>query len=567
MDDKQRQRQARINQSMMSHLQQHEAGLFQHTYMPEYKHYEKMYRKTGRNSIWNNLPVLPVEQHGRVAYVSPINIVKFLFANGMPVDDMLFDLEASSLSNFDANNDAQRLIEHVCQNQKTVKWKEDLCNRACETGLAKSTKAVLLWACDWKDGFGPSRSKNNRGSVDCMTIILSPPKDSVNKIHNTFLVGVGPKKSKEGWRTVARKFKDDMRQLSLLDKPFYIYHGTLQKMIPVFFRRYASIQDKMERPESTVTIGCKSTIHRCYGTVGIIKTPKCDTEGIQDFLNDEFLGLKDSHWGWCDEFIDNSEGANGANLPSCKRCRRERLVHLGIFAHKCKAALKSNDSDSANQLCEDCANWTQLDGDNPQTMLQFSPPKDYPEFGYEGCPVNPPEGREPGLEHLQQIELMFQLMIDAVKYTYYHVSAQKTKSTKLWTKGKAETYLRTCGIAKNIAEEILDAAAKDHAEGLSVDYSDKEGIGSFRFPAPWLGELSAKEYIEGVMHLLYLGIADYLLEISTLWLKQVKETTAFPLNATQFRRDIQPLLRDLKSFQLGWLMAYKFTGEGSKKKG
>ena len=152
-------------------------------------------------------------------------------------------------------------------------------------------------------------------------------------------------------------------------------------------------------------------------TVGIIKTPKCDTKGIQDFLNDEFLGLKDSHWGWCDEFIDNSEGANGANLPSCKRCQRERLVHFGIFAPKCKAAPKSNDNDSANQLCEDCADWTQLDGDNPQTMLQFSPPKDYPEFGYEGCPVNPPEGREPGLEHLQQIELTFELMIDAVKYT------------------------------------------------------------------------------------------------------------------------------------------------------
>jgi hypothetical protein len=94
--------------------------------------------------------------------------------------------------------------------------------------------------------------------------------------------------------------------------------------------------------------------------------------------------------------------------------------------------------------------------------------------------------------------------------------------------------LRTCGIAKNIAEEIIDAAAEDHAEGLSVDYSDKEGIGTFCFPAPWLGELSAKECIEGVMYLLCLGIADSLLEISTLWLKQVNETKDFPLNSTQF---------------------------------
>jgi hypothetical protein len=72
-------------------------------------------------------------------------------------------------------------------------------------------------------------------------------------------------------------------------------------------------------------------------------------------------------------------------------------------------------------------------------MLQFSPPTDCPKFGYEGCPVDPPEGRESGLEHLQQIELTFELMIDATKYTYCHMSKQKTKSTKLWTKGKVES--------------------------------------------------------------------------------------------------------------------------------
>ena len=111
---------------------------------------------------------------------------------------------------------------------------------------------------------------------------------------------MGLKRSKKGWETVAHKYRNDMRQLSTLDQPFYVYHGTLKKMIPVFFRRYASIEDKIERPDTTSTIGCGSDVHRCYGTIGIIKTPKCDKAGIEQFLMEESAGLKDSHWSWCD---------------------------------------------------------------------------------------------------------------------------------------------------------------------------------------------------------------------------------------------------------------------------
>jgi len=46
-------------------------------------------------SFWNNLPIPPVEDIGGVAYVSPLNIVKFLFAHGIPVDDMLVEFHDS----------------------------------------------------------------------------------------------------------------------------------------------------------------------------------------------------------------------------------------------------------------------------------------------------------------------------------------------------------------------------------------------------------------------------------------------------------------------------------------
>jgi hypothetical protein len=562
MDDKQRQRQARITQSIMAPVAQQKGGFFLHTYIPEYSDFSKMYGKTGKNSIWNNLPIPTVEQYDGVAYLSPLCIVKYLFANGVPIDDMLLDFESTSSSQLDADNDGHNVIEHVYQNQKTVQWKEDLWHHAAETRLPKSTKAILLWACDWKDGFGPSKTKNNRGSVDAMTITLAPPKHLVNGIDNTFLVAVGLKRSKKGWETVAHKYRNDMRQLSTLDQPFYVYHGTLKKMIPVFFRRYASIEDKIERPDTTSTIGCGSDVHRCYGTIGIIKTPKCDKAGIEQFLMEESAGLKDSHWSWCDEFIDRSEGANGANLPSCRRCRRARLVHLGVLE-----APKFN-ADDVDKLCEDCADWTQLDGENPQTMLQFPPPEGFPKFESENCPVDAPKGREPGLEHLQQIELTFELLIRATKYTFYHMSKVFTgpgsRKIKTWTQGNALTYLRTCGIAAGLGKEIINAG--HNAYGLPVDYFEKENIGTFRFPAAWLGDLSVKEYIEAVMHLLNLGIADSLLDLTTSWLVQCKGTKEFDMSSTNFRRTIQPLLVDLKNFQLGWLRAYPFTGEGNKDK-
>jgi hypothetical protein len=59
-------------------------------YTPENKDFSKMHGKTGKNSIWNNHPIPTVEQYDGVAYVSPISIVKHLFVNGVPIDDMLF---------------------------------------------------------------------------------------------------------------------------------------------------------------------------------------------------------------------------------------------------------------------------------------------------------------------------------------------------------------------------------------------------------------------------------------------------------------------------------------------
>jgi hypothetical protein len=84
------------------------------------------------------------------------------------------------------------------------------------------------------------------------------------------------------------------------------------------------------------------------------------------------------------------------------------------------------------------------------------------------------------------------MLIEAAKYTFYHMSCAHpgARKIKVWMKANVETYLRTCGIAKQLTKEIISVAA--NAFSLKVDYLEKEGIGTFHFPAAWLGGLSVK---------------------------------------------------------------------------
>ena len=539
MDEKQRQRQARITKSIMDHAEQQKGGFFQHTYIPEYRNFSKVYGKTGKNSVWNNLPIPSVENIDGVAYVSPIDIIKYLFANGVPVDDMLFHSEHLQGTDFDTDNNKEVFIETVSQCQRTAIWMQELEAKSHKEG-SKMKKAVLLWGCDWKDGFGPSRVKNNRGSVDAMTITLAPPKGLVNATENTFLVAVGLKRYKKGWTEVSHRFREDVRKLSVQEEPFYLYHGVLQKMIPVCFRRYVSIEDKVERPETTQTIGCTSDIHRCFGVLGKIQTPKCDVGGVKDFLAAESTGIQDSQWGWCDQFIDRTEGKNGANFPSCNECRKRSLWRLGVKSDY-------NAGGAESEKCKDCADWKQYDPADPPSFLQFPAPAGYPHVHRDDCPMESPKGREPGVTHLPQIQLSFPFLIHATKYAFFHLC------NKGWNMTNTKCYLNTCGVSDKLCKEITKAAIE--ARGNEVDYDDKEFVGSFRFPAPWLSELAISDYIETIMHLLMLGIAQTLFtELTTDYLKSCNASAAF-------RKEVQPLLEDLKKFQLSWLLVFPFAGD------
>jgi hypothetical protein len=125
-------------------------------------------------------------------------------------------------------------------------------------------KAVVVnLVSDWRDGFGPSRTKNNRKSVLLWTFTVGATKDSSNSGDNTFILAVGSKDN-PSWTKVERFFSRDMNVVSDVSKPLLVYHGKLRKMVPTVMIRIASLEDKPERAEITSTLE-GGLYHRCFG--------------------------------------------------------------------------------------------------------------------------------------------------------------------------------------------------------------------------------------------------------------------------------------------------------------
>lgn len=230
--------------------------------------------------MWNTLPIPPIEDIQGIACVSPISTVKCIFANGLPLDDFLVCADAKVKQNPSIDESP---VFHVSQCPKVVSWERDTIQRMQESEEEHKV-LILCWFTDWMDGFGPSRVKNNRGSVVAWTFTCSPRKDAVNSTDNTFLMAVGPKNS-AGWSEVRHRVKNECHVLTDMTKPHMLHHGSLRIMVPVFFRQFAATADKVERPEMTGTIGSGSNLHREFGVVGKVQTPNCHTDRVKAHLD------------------------------------------------------------------------------------------------------------------------------------------------------------------------------------------------------------------------------------------------------------------------------------------
>ena len=567
MTEKQRLRNSRLLEVITDFVPPE--SFFKHSHVPKYKELGKYYGGSGQHSMWNNLPTPTAIEVDGVAYVGPRAIVAYAMANGVPVDKILIRNPRIANPSWKPEDDPDPefltiKVEELKQCRKSIKWMNSIRENYYDApfsnlGAPNEPAVGCVVITSFKDGFGASSVKTNRDSIDAKSCTVSPAMEEINSVNNTFPVAIGLKKAK-GWETVERMWTKEIAELTGVTEPTYFYHGPTEKVLPWFLKDFAVIADRAERPGLTGSLGFGSDTHRCFTVSGKIQTPSAKVKDVHKFIERERKrkGHNTTKFGWSDKFISKEGKHNGAFFPACGNCRKKGLRKLGLKFR--------NDSDvpESTDPCPHCLNW-ELMAKNPLVSLDFPVHDDYPSRFTEGSPVPPPEGRNIFTEEkghkLPFVQLDWALMIQACKFAFYQASRPK----RAWTKAQTMMYLKYCGVSLVLAESLHNiakaCATAKHQD--SVDYDDADGVFEFKFPGPWLAkQLCMRDYIEAIMHQLFLGVAESNFEIGTKFLS--KNPAAAKMSHAPFLQCLQKLITDLRPFMLSWLLAYPLTGKKGK---
>ena len=546
MNPTQRQRQAYINIELSQNVPCQ--SFLKETYVPPYNQLGRVYGATGMHSMYNSLPSPKVIDVNGVAYAHPRAIIALIMALGIPIDD--FYVTADRL-----NSSGSGTVHNVDECKKAVEWSRNIQQayfRGSKNGAPSSKNGapikhnaiVCMSLSDWCDGFDSAKVKSNRNPIVCKTFTISPPKCEVNGTGVTFVVALGLKKAK-GWLEVEERFRNDVEELTCSEEPILFYHGVTQKMVPCCFKRFAVLSDKQERNGLTGTLGCGSNLHRCFGVSGNIQTPSCKIAELTPVLEKEARGQGTLDYGWSQEFVE--ENRNGAFLPSCCDCRRNNVI----------ACLSRSTNGTSN--CKNCRDWDLLGERNGQTM-KFTAHKDWPISITAGSPVGPPAGRDLFEEepNLPFVLLSWKMLKQACKFAFY----QASRKQNYWTKRTTVAYLKHCGVSIELAGQLYSAARSCCKAKLedNTDYDRDDRIGNFKFHPAWLSQdLSVQDYIEAIMHQLFLGAASSNFELVEMWLKETP--AGAKLGFTTMLNILQVLIKELRVFNLSWLLACPLTGK------
>jgi hypothetical protein len=552
MNEKQRKRQSQLTETLINLMPSEDSSekkFFKETFLPPYHQLGRYYGTSGQHSMYNGLPVPRAVDVGGVAYTSPLAIIAFVMANGIPIDDIYVTADTVP-----GGTTELRRVHTVDECQKATAWYGDIQRNYygsesgapnSNSGAPKFPAVICLHLSDWTDGFDSGKVKSNRSAIQSKTFTVSPPKHLANATDNTFPVALGLKKA-AGWKKVEGLFRKEVEELTQSTEPIMFYHGVLQKMVPCFFKRFAVLADKQERNGLTGTLGCGSNLHKCFGVSGNIQTPSCRIPELQEFLNRQRSGAnKTASYGWSDDFIEPNK--NGGVFPACKDCRMRglmRLLGLKVVANK--------------SPCAKCHNWDLIAPPGSPNVLTFPAHNHYPKLITPGSPVPPPKGRDVFGEDVQLpvLSISWELMIQACKFAFYQASRPKGRA---WTKQSTTCYLKHCCVSANLADLLYDAAKKASKSLEAVDFNMPDKIGTFQFDPAWLStEITIQDFIEAVMHQLFLGAAESNYELITTWLTKLPADSK--LGHSGFLNALQELIKDLRGFHLSWLIAYPLTG-------
>jgi hypothetical protein len=269
MSEKQRDWQAEITIKITSSGSE----LIKKTRIPNAHELKKFYQSDCQHCLWQALPIPTIRNIDGIAYVNPVEIIRFAFAVGLQFDDIVVSKETDT-------GKCPGKQYHVADSKKMKELMRNLQNAQDQNG---DYKIAVAWCSDWRDGFGVNRTKNNRKSVVAWTFSVSPGKDVVNSVGNTFAMALGQKKN-SGWSQVEHQVRQDTSVFGDPTKPLHVYHGGLRKMVPVYVVRINTSHDKPERADVTGTLSYNGNTHRSFGRLIHVVTPPCDSTRVKEFL-------------------------------------------------------------------------------------------------------------------------------------------------------------------------------------------------------------------------------------------------------------------------------------------
>ena len=343
---------------------------------------------------------------------------------------------------------------------------KEVYERAC-TANANISKEdlIVLMGITWSDDFDPNSSiKANRGAVWIKTLTFVSTSFSENKVQDTYPISIGLKEVSHD--IIEREFISELESLKSGENNVF-FSMKLKRNVTVHFEVIACLGDQPER--------------RCIN----------------------YLMLGNSKFGARFAYAADVESIAN-NLPMCKFCLQ-----------KCK---DQHDFLESGYTCNHCLQWDMMENN---ILSRYDPPSKYPQE------MIPDDGK------LSPIKLSFDILKSTVTLATHKFLCGD------WSETTLRCYVSSMGINTAGNNHIIDhcnniAALKfvqteskvnqDMKKAIFLDYQqNEEKYKEWRGGDYWNSSMKLDNFVDVIMHLLFLGVAKASKELLSLWMKDTKK--------------------------------------------
>ena len=355
---------------------------------------------------------------------------------------------------------------------------------------------MILLGLQWSDAFDPNSStKSNRGAVWIKTVTFVSNTFHNNNLHDTFPIAIGLKSNNHD--DIERRFVEELLELgSGINNSFYC--SAKKRYITVHFEIIASLGDQPERREINYLIGGN-------GKFGAHYLFSADIDAIRNVLS------------------------------PCRSCTEKLQNNPKYLQEEFK--------------CNSCLLWNHS---QKRKMTEYDPPKDYP------SELIPKNGK------LQSVELSFDILNAVVEYAHDKFEHGE------WTEKELSSYLNSYGVNRAGCLKVIEHCHnKMSLELYQDDLTDSESSLLTRDfkkdPAKychwrggpfWKSNLKLYQFVDVLMHLLFLGITKSTREIILKWISETKRINGYKKFANGIFRHIADMSLDwckLLVAKSGWV--------------